>query len=305
METMHHDSREGLIQVTLAHVLWGILPLYWSMLSHLPSLEVMMNRMMWTAIFCSGYFLLRRKNPIRIVKTVLKTRNTLLLITSALLLAVNWVAFLYTVATGHILQASMAYFISPLLLVLFALIFFREKMKRIQSIALFLCLTGVLFAAIIGGEIPYLSLLIALTFAAYTICKKALHLDGVQALLMDGVLMFPVSFGYNLYLILTGESSYLTSGIPVDFLLIFSGVVTLVPLAMYISGNMSVSATSVGFLQFILPIMAFLLGLFVFKEPFRASDGITFAFILGGVLLYLVSLKCKGGAERIPLSPPR
>jgi len=294
------DSTKGLVQVTLAHVIWGMLPLYWSLLNHVSSFEVMMNRMLWTALFCALYFLVRGRNPLRIAQDIFRTRNVWLLFISAVLISVNWVAFLYTVASGHVLQASMAYFISPLLLVLFAFIFFRERMSLIQSAALLLCLSGVVYTTILSGVIPYFSLLIATTFAAYTICKKALHLDGIQALLMDGLIILPLSLSYILYLSVSGNGSYSLSDPKTTLLLVFSGIVTLIPLALYISGNMSVSAMSVGFLQYILPTMAFLLGVFVFREPFMAHDVITFSLIIAGVAIYLVSLRKKAAVQTNP-----
>ncbi len=151
MNTIHSDSRQGLVQVALAHVLWGILPLYWSMLNHIPSLEVMMNRMLWTAVFCALYFVLKSQNPFSIAVRTFRTSPVWLLIISALLIATNWVVFLYTVSIGEILQASMAYFISPILLVLFAMIFFKERMGKLQGLALTLCLIGVVYTAVLGG----------------------------------------------------------------------------------------------------------------------------------------------------------
>ncbi len=298
MNDTRGDSAAGLIQVTLAHVIWGVLPLYWSLLNHVSSLEVMMNRMLWTVLFCASYFLMRGRNPFRIAREIFRTRNVLLLISSSLLISVNWFAFLYTVASGHVLQASMAYFISPLLLVLFAFIFFKERMSRVQSAALLLCLSGVAYTTILSGVVPYFSLLIAATFAAYTICKKALHLDGLQALLMDGLIILPLSLSYLLYLLLSGNSSFSLSDPLTNLLLVFSGIVTLVPLALYISGNMGVRAISVGFLQYILPIMAFLLGVFVFREPLFTHDIITFSLIITGVGIYLISLGRKPSAVR-------
>ncbi len=295
------DSRTGFAQVAFAHVLWGILPLYWSLLNHVPSIEVMMNRILWTGLFSAGYFLLKGKNPIRIALETFRTSRVWLLVASALFIALNWIVFLYTISLGHLLQASMAYFISPLLLVLFAMIFFKEKMGKLQAVALSLCLIGVVYTGVMGGEIPYFSLIIALTFAAYTICKKALRLDGIQALLMDGLIIMPVSLSFVTYLLVTGQSSYSLNDIPTTSLLILGGIVTIIPLVLYIRGNMSVSATTVGFLQFILPVMAFLLGIFVFDEPFKVHDAITFSCILAGVTLYLISLRKKTVLKELPV----
>ncbi len=282
---------KGIVEISVGYLIWGLLPLYWKMLTHVSSLETLLHRVFWSALICIAYFIIIKKNPITLIKLIIKDHNLLLLLLSSTLLALNWLVYLYAVISNHLLQASMGYFISPLLIVFFGLVFFKEKMSKIQVVALLICITGVIYATVQVGKVPYLSLAIAFTFSLYTICKKIINLGGIEALFMDTILLFPLVLILMVTFALRGTASFLNAGLFTDLLLIGGGIMTFIPLSLYISGTISMPAKSVGFLQFITPIMAFFLGVFIFLEPFKKEDAITFILIISGVVLYLLSLR--------------
>jgi chloramphenicol-sensitive protein RarD len=282
---------KGMLLITAGYLIWGLLPLYWKFLSHVSSLEILLHRVLWSAVLCVVYVLLSKHNPFTFIKHTLIHHSIGLLILSSLLLSINWLTYIYAVTTNQLLQASMGYFISPLLIVLFGLILFKEKMSSLQIIALCICALAVLYATVRVGKIPFLSIAIGLTFSMYTMCKKIIKLDGIQSLLIDTVLLLPVVIVTLIFMAQKGSSSFTHVNIATDILLIGGGLATFIPLSLYISGSLIASTKSVGFLQFITPIMAFLLGVFIFNEPFKSGDIITFSLIFIGVILYLISLR--------------
>lgn len=282
---------KGLLFITSGYLIWGLLPLYWKFLSHVSSLEILLHRVLWTALICVIYFVGRKRNPYSFFKQTIMSKPNWLIILSALLLSINWLSYIYAVNANQLLSASMGYFISPILIVLFGLVLFKEKMNILQIVALALCTIAVIYKTVKVGTIPYLSIVIGLSFSLYTVCKKIINLDGIQSLFIDTFLLSPIVTIAIISMALRGSSSFTQVSISTDILLIGGGIATFVPLSLYISGSLITSTKSVGFLQFITPIMAFLLGVFVFKESFKSSDAITFSLILIGVILYLFSLK--------------
>jgi chloramphenicol-sensitive protein RarD len=243
------------------------------------------------AVCASLYFLIQKRNPLRILRTVWSTDRKYLLILSALTVTANWLSYVFAVNSGQILQASLGYYISPIMLVTLG-VFFKEPMTRLQKAALVLAVIGVLYSAVRVGTIPWLSLLIAGTFAGYAMIKKRMGFDGMKALLSDTVILFPVTLAIVSYLFVTGQGMFLQPEAPrgSDLLLILAGPATLLPLGLFIQGTISIPYKTIGFMQFITPTMTFLLGTIVYGERFDLDEFITFLFIIAGVLCYVLSL---------------
>ncbi|MBN2859207.1 MAG: EamA family transporter RarD [Sphaerochaetaceae bacterium] len=285
-----NGAGRALALIVTGYLIWGLLPLYWKLLSAVPSLEVLVHRILWSAVLSSSYFLLRGINPLKVLREIFRLHSPVLLLTSALILALNWLSYVYAITSGHLLQASMGYFIAPMLTVFFGLLFFRERMNRLQAGAVILSGLGVLFTTLQAGKVPYLSLFIALTFSLYTMCKKKIHLDGLKSLLADSLILLPAVLVYLAVLDVQGSSSFTLSDPLTGALLIASGFATMIPLTLYINGAIRFEMKSVGFLQFITPVMAFLLGVFVYRETLLVTDILTFSFILAGAGLYIRSV---------------
>lgn len=285
------QQNKGLLQVVSGYLIWGLLPIFWKTLTHVNSLEVILHRILWGAVCAALYFLIQKRNPLRILLTVWSTDRKYLLILSALTVTANWLSYVYAVNSGQILQASLGYYISPIMLVTLG-VFFKEPMTRLQKAALVLAVIGVLYSAVRVGTIPWLSLLIAGTFAGYAMIKKRMGFDGMKALLSDTVILFPVTLAIVLYLFATGQGMFLQPEAPrgSDLLLMLAGPATLLPLGLFIQGTISIPYKTIGFMQFITPTMTFLLGTIVYGERFNLDEFITFLFIIAGVLCYVLSL---------------
>jgi chloramphenicol-sensitive protein RarD len=285
------QQNKGLLQVVSGYLIWGLLPIFWKTLAHVHSLEVILHRILWGAVCASLYFLIQKRNPLRILRTVWSTDRKYLLILSALTVTANWLSYVYAVTSGQILQASLGYYISPIMLVTLG-VFFKEPMTKLQKAALVLAVIGVLYSAVRVGTIPWLSLLIAGTFAGYAMIKKRMGFDGMKALLSDTVILFPITLAIVLYLFVTGQGMFLQPEAPrgSDLLLILAGPATLLPLGLFIQGTISIPYKTIGFMQFITPTMTFLLGTIVYGERFNFDEFVTFLFILAGVLCYVLSL---------------
>jgi chloramphenicol-sensitive protein RarD len=280
----------GLVQVVSGYLIWGLLPVFWKLLEHVGSFEVILHRIVWGAVGAAIFFLMRGKSPVRILMTVWRSQNWFLLILSALTVTVNWLSYVYAIATDHILQASLGYYISPILLVLLGVLLFKEKMNTLQKAALILALLGVIYSALQVGTVPWLSLLIAGTFALYATIKKRMGISGMNALLSDTVFLSPFAIAAMVFLYSRGTGSFLTQGASTDMLPLMAGPATLLPLGLFIQGTIKSSYKTVGFLQFITPTMTFLLGTVVYGERFSLHEGVTFLFIIAGVLCYIISL---------------
>ncbi len=294
------EAGRGVFLIVSGYLIWGFLPIYWKLLAAIPSLEVLMHRVLWSFVLCILYFLFQKRNPIHLIRTIFSSHHKVLLVASSVILGINWLSYVYTINSGHLLQASMGYFIAPLITVFLGLIFFKERMNRLQVAALIISGAGVLFTTIQAEEVPYLSLVIAFSFSSYTMCKKKISLDGISSLFADSLILLPAALIYLVYQGSEGRSSLTQAGSAA--LLIGAGFATLIPLSLYISGAIRIPAKSVGFLQFITPVMAFFLGVFIYGEPLVTSDIITFACILAGAGLYVKSLFPGRHAEVIKKS---
>jgi len=284
------QQKTGLMQVLIGYVIWGLLPIYWKFLDHVSSFEVLLHRVLWCALLAAVYFLLAGRNPVRILKGVWGRGRFGLLAGSALIVAVNWLSYIYAVTSGNILQASLGYYICPILIVLLGVLIFKESMSKLQVTALIFCIAGVIYATLRADGFPWLSLLIASTFAVYGMIKKVLGIDGVSALLSDTVMLSPPVIALIIFYQVSGEGMFLFHSAPTDLLLVGAGLATLLPLVLFIQGTIKIPYKTVGFMQFITPTMAFFLGVAVYHEPFSLRQGITFLLILLGVACYIISI---------------
>jgi chloramphenicol-sensitive protein RarD len=285
------QQTKGLVQVVSGYLIWGLLPIFWKTLTHVHSLEVILHRILWGAICAVLYFLIQRRSPVGILRSVWSADRKYLLILSAATVTANWLSYVYAVTSGQILQASLGYYISPIMLVSLG-VFFKEPMNKLQKAALVLAGIGVLYSALRVGTIPWLSLLIAGTFAGYAMIKKRMGADGMKALLSDTVILFPFALGVVIYLFASRQGVFLQPEAPSgsNLLLMLAGPATLLPLGLFIQGAITIPYKTIGFMQFITPTMTFLLGTIVYGERFSLDEFITFMFIIAGVLCYVLSL---------------
>ncbi|MDX9800493.1 MAG: EamA family transporter RarD [Spirochaetia bacterium] len=281
------NDKSGYIQAFFAYVIWGFLPIYWKFLKHIMPLQIMINRIIWCFVFLFIITLIKKKNAF----VYLKNFKTLMIITAAsIMLSVNWFIYIFAVNSGRILEASMGYYINPLVSIALGLIVFREKLNRLQSIALAFASAGVLYMTIDYGKFPYISVFLAVSFALYGLFKKYFSLDSLTGLMTETMTMTPIGVAVIIYFQFKGTNSLFTVSPLTDLLLIGAGVVTAVPLLLFAEGAKKIPLSSIGFLQYIAPTLMLLTGVFIYGEEFTISHLITFSFIWTGLAIYTYSL---------------
>ncbi|MCF7945728.1 MAG: EamA family transporter RarD [Spirochaetia bacterium] len=283
------------LQVTGAYVLWGILPVYWKGLKHVPSIDVLTHRIVWCAVWIAVYVIvIQKKNIWKNVVNSWKENGIVPYLMSAGIVAVNWLAYVYAVQNNHILQASLGYYICPIIIVLIGIFLFRESMSKLKGIALLFCTAGVVYSSFSVEGIPWLSLLIALSFALYGMIKKRIAGNPLTALFSDTLLLSPLGAAHMIYKFSIGESYFFSSYSVEPFitssLLAGAGIVTLVPLVLFIGGAIKIPYNAIGFMQFITPTMTFIIGIWIYNESFTVHDAIVFSCIWAGVSAYVLSL---------------
>ncbi len=284
-EAVPPDSSRGLVAAMGAYLLWGLLPIYWKALDGVPALQILSHRILWSLLFLLG--VLGATREWRSLTAILRNRGLLLRLTgSGVFLGLNWLLYIWAVNEGHILETSLGYYITPLLNVLSGRLLFRDRLSPLQALALGLAALGVLLMVFRYGEIPWVALSIALTFAVYGLMRKVIPVDAVPGLLTETALLTPLALAYLLFLGLRGEGAFPAPSAAENLLLVGTGVATSVPLLFFTYGTRHIRLTTLGFLQYVSPSITFLLGLFVYGEPLSAAKVSAFGLIWGALILY-------------------
>ncbi len=269
-----------------AYTLWGVLPLYWKYLSAVDALQIMSCRILFSLIFVWILLALRRDAA---WLRILKDRGKLgLLAVSSLLIAVNWLIYIWAVNSGHTVEASLGYYMNPLVNVFLGMLFFKERFPRIQWIAFFMAAVGVVVLAVFSGGIPWISLLLALSFALYGMAKKTVQIDTLTALAAETLILLPIAAVILVVRHAQGAGAF--SGPPArSLVLAASGIITALPLYWFALGARRLPLSTLGFLQFVSPTLQLLSGVFLFGEAFPAPNLIAFGLVWSGLALYLLS----------------
>jgi chloramphenicol-sensitive protein RarD len=271
------SDRKGLLFGLSAYLLWGVFPLYFLLIAAAPPLEVIAHRVLWTFVLCLiGVTALRQWNQVR---AVVHDRATLLrLVVAGVLVLSNWSIYVFAVLAGHVLDASLGYFINPLVTVMLAVVVLREKPRPLQLTALAIGAVAVLVVVIWYGQIPWVALLLALTFAVYGLIKKQVDVAPMVGLGLETTLLAPIAATYLIFLSATGVSTLWLN--PVHTTALFSaGIVTAFPLLLFAAAARRISLTAVGLLQYACPVMQFILGVTVFGEEMPPARWVGFALI--------------------------
>jgi chloramphenicol-sensitive protein RarD len=213
-------------------------------------------------------------------------RSLLILMSSAILIATNWLVFIIAVGHGQVLQSSLGYFITPFVSVLLGLVFLKEQLRRLQLVALFLAAIGVITLTVRYGRIPWSALILAATFGSYGLLRKVVTTDALAGLTVETVLLSPLASAYLAYASWRGEGAFLAGDITVNLLLVSAGVATAVPLLLFAAAARRLRLATVGFLQYITPTMHFLLAVVVYNEPFTSAHLTSFFCIWAGLACY-------------------
>ncbi|KGR74824.1 EamA family transporter RarD [Ureibacillus sinduriensis] len=285
-------DRKGILYAVLAYGIWGVFPLYWKLLAHVDSLEVLVSRVIWSFVFTFLLIIViqQRKRLIEDLKSLWQDKKLFLsLLAASFVISCNWFLYIYAVNNNHVVDASLGYYINPLITIVFGMIFFKEKLSRLQIGAVIVAFIGVLSLTVGYGEIPWLALLIALSFATYSALKKQATLNATRGLVIETMLMLPVAVVYYIYIMSTNDVSFLQVNWQTDFLLILGGIVTAFPLVLFAKGAKLLPQYVIGFIQYMTPTIVLILGVVLYDEPFTKTELISFMFIWGSIILFTFS----------------
>jgi chloramphenicol-sensitive protein RarD len=288
MKARIREYRVGIVYTTIAFFVWGVLPFYWKALASVPALEILAHRILWSFIFVSIVLAFRKKTQF---KQVLEdpTIRKRMAITSALI-GLNWGTYVYAVNSERLVEASMGYYINPLLSVVLGIVVLKERLNLLQIIAFLLACAGVLYVTVDYGRFPWIAVLLACAFALYGLFKKTTKVESLPGLLFETMLLSPVALAIVFYQIFVGRAALFTVSWSIDLFLIFAGVVTVLPLYWFAQGAKRIPLSSVGFLQYIAPTLMLLIGVFVYNETFTQAHLVSFGFIWVALTLYSVTL---------------
>lgn len=287
-------ARAGVLFGVAAYGFWGLAPIYFKAIAHVPTLEILAHRVIWSVVFLLLLMLLGRNT--HDLRSVLRSRRTLgTLCVTTLLIAGNWLGFIWAVQTGQVMQASLGYFINPLLNVLLGFIFLRERLRRWQSFSVLLAGVGVAYLTIAGGQFPALALFLAGSFGFYGLLRKTASARAVVGLTVETTLLLPLSLGFLAVQMARGAATFGTASIGADLLLMAAGLVTAVPLLWFAAAARRLRLATLGFLQYLAPTGHFLLAL-AYGESFSRAHLIAFVFIWTALAIYSIDAAARARA---------
>lgn len=286
------NYKQGIFFGLAAYVLWGILPVYWKALELVSPFEILSSRFMWSCVFVFLLIIFQKKWPLfaKEVKQVFSNVKTGAAMAAAgITISFNWGTFIWAVNNGHIVETSMGYYINPLVSILFAVVFLRERLDKMQLAAITCAFIGVASMVYSFGKIPWVSLTLAFTFALYGLLKKILLVSALTSIMLETLLITPLALVYEYSLWQQGVSFYASENLQVIMMLTGAGVVTAIPLLLFTAGARLLPLKIIGFLQYISPTLTLLIGVFVYNEAFTASHLLAFGWIWAALLLFIVS----------------
>lgn len=287
-----NDYKKGLTCGLGAYVLWGVLPVYWKLLDNVLPFEILSSRFMWSCVFVALLIIFQGKLPLFLteVKSIFSSFKTgAAMVSAAFVISINWGSFIWAVNNGHIVETSMGYYINPLVSVLFAVLFLRERLNKMQIAAVLCACVGVASMVWSFGKLPWVSLTLAISFALYGLIKKLLPVSSLTSIMLETLIITPLALMYEYTLWLQGVSFYASGDMKVLCLLAGAGAVTAVPLLLFTAGAKLLPLKIIGFLQYISPTLTLLLGVFVYGEPFTGSHLLAFGWIWAALALFVVS----------------
>ncbi|MGB3309058.1 MAG: EamA family transporter RarD [Nodosilinea sp.] len=289
------EGHLGPVYALLAYSTWGLLPIYWKFFGTTSALEVLSHRMIWSAVFLVGILVVQRRLPdllalLRGAKpaTGLSFHPVLVLLLTASLLSFNWGLYIYGVNSDRVVEASLGYYINPLVTVLLGFVFLKERLHRGQQVAVALAVVGVGYFIWQLGTVPWIALALAVSFAFYGLLRKVVAVAPLVGLAVETLLITPITLLFVSWLGVTGQGHFGESW-PITLLFIGAGVTTSMPLLWFNNAAKRLKLATLGFFQYLAPSLSLLLGVFVYGEPFTPVHVVTFGCIWAALLLYSVT----------------
>ncbi len=283
---------QGVISAIGAYGLWGFLPIYWKLIDQLSPVEILAHRFIWSLIFMLVILLVTQRYRLFFAEMhniVFISRKFFGVIAAALLIAANWFIYIWAVNDSRIVETSLGYYINPLVNVLLGVVFLREKLSFWQIVSVLLAFLGVMNMTVHFGSVPWVALTLAITFGLYGLCKKLLNIGAITSITLETMLISPVAFMYLTYLWQQNIGALHTAGPGVIALLIGAGVVTATPLLLFSHSANLLPLTVLGFIQYLSPTIALLVGVFLYQEPFSLTHFVSFSLIWAALIIFSLS----------------
>lgn len=276
---------KGVVYGIGAYLLWGMFPIYWKILHQVPALQVIGHRIIWSFVLLVVY-IVATKQWAHFRSVAFYARTLGIYAIASILLALNWLIYVWGVNAGFIVETSLGYFINPLLSVLLGVLFLRERLRPMQWVPVGLAALGVTYLTFVYGRLPWIALSLAFSFGFYGFVKKISPLGSLYGLTLETGITFPVALVYLLFVGVSGSGAFLHTGTRIDFFLVGAGLVTTIPLLMFASAARQIPLSIVGLLQYIAPTIQFLIGVFVYKEQFDVQHFIGFAVVWVALIIF-------------------
>ncbi len=295
------QTRQGIFYALGAYFIWGIAPAYFKLVKEVPPTEIMTHRVIWSALFMLGLITLSRSW--RQVRSVLaQPKKVLLLALTALTIGGNWLLFIWAVNNQHMLEASLGYFINPLINVVFGMLFLRERFRRLQWLAVLLAATGVLVQLWQFGSLPVIGLGLALSFALYGLVRKKIQVDAQSGMLIETVWLFPLAAIY-LFGFADSTTSHLSANpLSLNLKLIAAGIITTIPLMLFAAACARLRLSTVGFFQYLGPTLMFLLAVLFYGESLTPDKMVTFGFIWLALAIFILDALLFSARTRVRIA---
>lgn len=277
--------RKGILYATTCYTAWGLFPLYFKALSDVAPTEILFHRMLWALLFLL-VVLAWRKQWSWIPALMTQPKLLIGFASSAILLSTNWLIYIWAINNGRVIDASLGYFMTPLVSVLLGFLLLHERLRQIQWWAVALAASGVLWLTVQTGHPPWIGLSLALSFGVYGLLRKTAALGALEGLSLETFLLFPFALAYLTFLVMTGQSGFIHGTTTTQLLLLAAGPITAVPLLLFAAGARRIPMATLGLLQYISPSLQLLLGVWLYHEEFNAVRAAGFIAIWLGLIVY-------------------
>ena len=278
-------TRQGILLAVGAYTMWGIAPIYFKSLSEVSPFEILSHRVVWSFFLLA--FLLHISRSWRKVRDTLTSKPKMLyLVATSILVGANWLIFIWAVNSNHMLDASLGYYINPLINVLLGMFFLGERLRKLQWFAVALAAIGVIIQLIAFGSVPVVAIALAFSFGFYGLLRKKVSLEAQTGLFIETLVMLPIAATYLLFIADSPTSDFAMNPMQLNLLLVAAGVITTVPLLCFTGAATRLKLSTLGFFQYIGPSLMFLLAVLIYGEAFTSDKAITFAFIWGALVIF-------------------
>ncbi|MCL2289605.1 MAG: EamA family transporter RarD [Bacteroidetes bacterium] len=279
---------KGILYAIGAYLIWGTMPIYWYLLSGISPYEIVAHRILWSAVLMFILSVLIFKIDFR---PILRSKKKLLcLLCTSALITINWTLYIWAVENGHVVDASLGYYINPFINIILGVLFLKERLSGIQKIAIAFAFFGVAYLTFSYGKLPFVTIVLACTFSLYGFMRKKAQVESMPALTVETVIALPVALGFLAMTFINHTNTYQLTDVSAMILIMLTGPITAIPLFLFGKATETVSMTTLGFVQYLSPTLQLLVGVLLFKEVFTTAHIICFSSIWAGLVFYSVYL---------------